>query len=105
MFKIAEHRISLCKSLASGRNGKSKKGIVFEDGRIVDSANAQVKGKVKVRYSLDDSLNKSRNDDEDSNDDYENFAGFEVEVDADAYMSEVRDAISRLREKLSSVRL
>jgi len=70
MFKYLEHQISLCKSLASGRDGKSKKGIVFEDGRIVDSANAQVKGKVKLRYSLGDSLNKSRNDDKDSNDDY-----------------------------------
>jgi len=29
--------------------------MVFEDGRIINTANAQVEGKVKVRYSLGDS--------------------------------------------------
>ena len=104
MFKNAEYRMSLSKSLASGSDGKLKGGMVFEDGRIVDTANAQVKGKVKVRYSLGDSLDKSKDDDKDSNDDEENSPGFEVEVDADAYMSELRDEVNRLREELSSVR-
>jgi len=50
MFKNDVHRIplSLSKSFASGRDGKFKGGIVFEDGRIVDTANAKVKGKVNV---------------------------------------------------------
>eukprot|EP00815_Leptocylindrus_aporus_P007813 CAMPEP_0116062200 /NCGR_PEP_ID=MMETSP0322-20121206/7594_1 /TAXON_ID=163516 /ORGANISM="Leptocylindrus danicus var. apora, Strain B651" /LENGTH=377 /DNA_ID=CAMNT_0003547415 /DNA_START=223 /DNA_END=1356 /DNA_ORIENTATION=- len=104
MFKNAEYRMSLSKSLASGSDGKLKGGMVFEDGRIVDTANAQVKGKVKVRYSLGDSLDKSKDDDKDSNDDEENLPGFEVEVDAGAYMSELRDEVNRLREELSSVR-
>ena len=47
MFKNAEYRISLSKNLASDSDGKLKGGMVFEDGRIVDTANAQVKGKLR----------------------------------------------------------
>ena len=46
---------------------------------------------------MGDTLDKSKNDDKDSNDDLENLTGFEVEVDADTYMSELRDEINRLR--------
>eukprot|EP00814_Leptocylindrus_danicus_P007276 CAMPEP_0116015368 /NCGR_PEP_ID=MMETSP0321-20121206/6803_1 /TAXON_ID=163516 /ORGANISM="Leptocylindrus danicus var. danicus, Strain B650" /LENGTH=448 /DNA_ID=CAMNT_0003485141 /DNA_START=82 /DNA_END=1428 /DNA_ORIENTATION=+ len=102
MFKNAEYRMSLSKSLGSAGD-RVKGGLMFDDGVIVDAAKAKVKGKVKVSYSLGDFGNSDSNDGDDGENASED-AKFEVEVDANAYMSELRDEVTKLREELSAVR-
>ena len=101
MFKNAEYRMSLSKSLMSA-NDRVMGGILTDDDVLIDSAKAKVKGKVKVRYSVDKPDSTESN--ADINENTQNSPGFEVEVDADAYMSEIRDEVVRLREELSAVR-
>ena len=102
MFKNAEYRMSLSKSLGSA-NDRVTGGLKFDDGVTVDAAKAKVKGKVKVSYSLGDVGNTENNNDEDGKNGAEKNK-FEVEVDADAYMSELREEVTKLREELSAVR-
>ena len=101
MFKNAEYRMSLSKSLMSA-NDRVMGGILTDDDVLIDSAKAKVKGKVKVRYSVDKPDSTESN--ADINENTQKSPGFEVEVDADAYMSEIRDEVVRLREELSAVR-
>ena len=97
MFKNAEYRMSLSKSLMS-RDELVKGGMILDDNVIVDTVKAKVKGKVKVRYSMADNNQGNVEGNETSS------PGFEVEVDADAYMSEIRDEVIRLREELTMVK-
>ena len=96
MFKNAEYRMSLSKSLMSSED-RVKGGIVMKDNVLVDTVKAKVKGKVKVRYSMEGELDSEKSNNATS------APGFEVEVDADAYMSEIREEVLRLREELSRV--
>lgn len=97
MFKNAEYRMSLSKSLMS-RDELVKGGMILDDNVIVDTVKAKVKGKVKVKYSMADNNQGNVEGNETSS------PGFEVEVDADAYMSEIRDEVIRLREELTMVK-
>jgi len=110
MFKNAEYRLSLSQSLAGGgsggRNllsaGKDDGGKEWREGKLVN-------GKIKVRYGG----NNDGNADRDSASDGANSSnatspasssGLEIEVDAEAYMSELRNEVSNLREELASTK-
>lgn len=120
MFKNAEYRLSLSQSL--GRSDRMLPGGV--DGNGDDDAKAlgegtRLKGKIKVRYGAtgnndnsepsddpSDDTNKSEDDNDRDQQPKTSFSapGMEVEVDAQAYMSELRGEVSRLREELDATK-
>mmetsp|Transcript_428 Transcript_428/g.717 ORF Transcript_428/g.717 Transcript_428/m.717 type:complete len:504 (+) Transcript_428:266-1777(+) len=118
MFKNAEYRLSLSQSLGLKTNiNGSSSGKFFlgksnidgddeeddddEDGRL---SAGKVKGKIKVSYQRKrtDDQTKERNDDGMSQD--SDSSAMEIEVDAAAYMAELRNEVSKLREDLISTR-
>lgn len=116
MFKNAEYRLSLSQSL--GRSDRMLPGgVAMEDDAaeaLKDSA--RLKGKIKVRYGgttqdKDDSPAESADTSEDESDNNQqketsNFSspGMEVEVDAQAYLSDLRGEVSRLRDELDATK-
>lgn len=82
----------------------------------IDPLKGKVKGKIRVRYGGSDGKDQeSKASDEeesdnkeeyDSNDDLEEppLSGVEMEVDAEAYMSELRSEVSQLRDELVTAR-
>lgn len=105
MFKNAEYRLGLSQSLAAGAadsggvssrtmqlGGDVGKGgddpAMVREGRLMD-------GKIKVRYG--GVSGSGSGDEEESNN---KKGGLEVEVDAKAYMSELRREVKRLRDEL-----
>ena len=121
MFKNAEYRLSLSQSLGiDERLGKNlldaEEGSIDDDDGDDDdqpfSTDTKIKGKIKVRYQkkaeIDDNKD-SKGDPQDGDekspqDDSSSGAAMEVEVDAAAYMAELRNEVSKLREDLSSTR-
>ena len=121
MFKNAEYRLSLSQSLGiDERSGKNlldaEEGSNGDDDGDNDdkpfSPDTKIKGKIKVRYQkkaeIDDNKD-SEGDPQDGDeklpqDDSSSGAAMEVEVDAAAYMAELRNEVSKLREDLSSTR-
>lgn len=128
MFKNAEYRLSLSESLGLGSRsrvgiGPRKSGLLLggspedEDAEEEDDEEAgaipvegEVKGKIKVRYDVpaaptddDDDAEKER-DDSTETPDRPKKGGMEVEVDASAYLSELRSEVSKLRDELSQTR-
>ena len=97
MFKNAEYRMSLSQSLGM-TNGATTNfllaGSEDEDEEEVDPLKGKVKGKLKIRYG---------NGTKDAKEQDENNA-LEMEVDAAAYMSELRSEVSKLREELKTTR-
>ena len=92
MFKNAEYRLSLSQSLGM-TNGESSNfllgGTVEEEKEEKKSMLfGKVRGKLKVRLG-GNSVDKPANN------------GTEIEVDAAAYMSELRSEVSRLKEELN----
>lgn len=102
MFKNAEYRLSLSQSL--GIDGDNAAVSLDDDEDNLSSG--KVKGKIKVRYDTKN-LSKpisDKNDAETSDSDDEEPSSLEVEVDAAAYMAELRNEVSKLKEDLSSTR-
>ncbi|GFH60164.1 hypothetical protein CTEN210_16640 [Chaetoceros tenuissimus] len=102
MFKNAEYRLSLSQSL--GIDGDNTALSLDDDEDNLSSG--KVKGKIKVRYDTKN-LSKpisDKNDDDASDSDEEEPSSLEVEVDAAAYMAELRNEVSKLKEDLSSTR-
>jgi len=117
MFKNAEYRLSLSQSLGMDHlsavpEGMAKNGRLLEgtlsphdedEDDDADILSGDVKGKIRVKYGG----SATKSDGEDSEDD-DNTAGglggMEVEVDAAAYMSELRDEVAKLKEELSATR-
>jgi len=101
MFKNAEYRLSLSQSLGSssklmlnGENNPEDK--VWRDGK-------RVEGKIKVRYGTGaDTATESAAESESSV--TAPLGGMEVEVDAEAYMAELRGQVSRLRDELDATK-
>lgn len=94
MFKNAEYRLSLSQSLGNSNtlmlNGENRSdGKAWRDGK-------RVEGKIKVRYGA--------SVDAQSDSDPTAQFGMEVEVDAEAYMAELRGQVSRLREELDATK-
>jgi hypothetical protein len=98
MFKNAEYRMSLSQSLGM-TNGATTTNLLLsgteedddEDDAENDPLKGKVKGKLKIRYG-----NATKQD--------ETSGGMEMEVDAAAYMSELRSEVSKLREELKTTR-
>ena len=122
MFKNAEYRLSLSQSLGMdhlptvpegmAKNGRLLEGTLSphhddadEDDDEADILGGKVQGKIRVKYGSNGS---KRDEEEDGEDDDDNTAGglggMEVEVDAAAYMSELRDEVAKLKEDLSAIR-
>lgn len=96
MFKNAEYRMSLSQSLGM-TNGAATNYLLSgsqdddDDEEEEDPLKGKVKGKIKVRYG-----NVTKDDNGEGNN------GLEMEVDAAAYMSELRSEVSKLREELKT---
>ncbi len=102
MFKNAEYRLSLSQSLGSSNkklmlNGENNpEDKVWRDGK-------RVEGKIKVRYGTGtDTATESATESESSV--TAPLGGMEVEVDAEAYMAELRGQVSRLRDELDATK-
>lgn len=122
MFKNAEYRLSLSQSLGLVQNkfmlpGDDDGGEDEEDEE--DLSGGKIRGKIKVTYGPkkkdgggvgDDSVtdvSSFRDDDEDGNGGDEvppTSPEMQVEVDAAAYMSELRAEVAKLKEELSESR-
>lgn len=134
MFKNAEYRMSMQQSLgmysemtsnllltgtttASNNNDDHDHDIEDLLNRDDDDplVSGKIKGKIKVHYGGGSGLNgRQDNKDKPSNDDDEtsskqsdggkNTDGLEIEVDAAAYMSELRAEVSKLRDELTETK-
>lgn len=130
MFKNAEYRLSLSQSLGGsgvdGMSGMLLPGGVSESDVKAFKEGGVLKGKIKVRYggnAEEDASSESDASDGDSTESETGEAeaankgeqqqreassvsspGLEVEVDAKAYMSELRGEVSRLREELDATK-
>jgi hypothetical protein len=127
MLKNADYRVSLSQSLggmssvSTGKNGQNQyllEGDLDididddddydeEEGRLSEG---KVKGKIKITYGkTNDETDSTNSDDEDDDDDGDNedqnsLPSMEVEVDAAAYMAELRNEVAKLREDLVTTR-
>lgn len=130
MFKNAEYRLSLSQSLGIEDNmGKylldqAGEGSLLDDDDDeeednIKGAGTKIKGKIKVRYGKKNIRSdvKDKHDDDSEDKDGESSSSsdinagspfssppLEVEVDAAAYMAELRNEVSKLREDLASTR-
>ena len=122
MFKNAEYRLSLSQSLGMdhlpavpegmAKNGRLLEGTLSphhdddEDDEEADILGGKVQGKIRVKYGGSGSKRDEGEDSEDDDDDntVSGLGGMEVEVDAAAYMSELRDEVAKLKEDLSAIR-
>lgn len=112
MFKNAEYRLALTSSLGiqTEKDEVQRKFALkgtTETADLYDPEKTKVSGKLKVKYS---GIPSSILQDSDDNDDVEKAtkdspsSSLEVEVDAEAYMSELRAEVKRLKEDLESRR-
>lgn len=105
MFKNAEYRLSLQQSLRSTDGGANQLLLAGaeqdeEEEEKVDALKGRVRGKLRIRYGR----SKAKDDTEAAQEDEGSSGGAEVEVDAAAYMSELRTEVSKLRDELSITR-
>ena len=101
MLKNADYRLSLSQSLGVTNaapvtsnlllTGTTKETVDEEDDPLTSG---KVKGKIKVRYVGSHLFGTGNNNNNKSSE------GVEIEVDAAAYMSELRAEVSKLREEL-----
>jgi hypothetical protein len=114
MFKNAEYRLSLQQSLGFS-DFDAVEGSKFllsgsEDGgnQAVDPLTGKLKGKIRIRYGVkkDEKAEpvKEASDESEETDENADFGGVEMEVDAEAYMSELRSEVSQLRDELMTGR-
>jgi len=125
MFKNAEYRLSMSQSLGMSDTMSSSfllSGV--EDGFLDKEddplVSGKIKGKLKIRYgkkgkdkNIDPAVTTTGTtedapsgavDDDSSSTDENKEDGMEIEVDAAAYMSELRDEVSRLRDELTETK-
>lgn len=111
MFKNAEYRLSLTQSLGMATPPSFERSSdllltgapadVEDLDEDEDPLRGKVRGKIKLHYGgsgTNSSATKDENDVEMSSD------ALEMEVDAAAYMSELRNEVSKLREELTEKR-
>jgi hypothetical protein len=105
MFKNAEYRMSMSQSLGMYRKMTSTLLLTGDDhydddddhGKEDPLLSGKIKGKLRIRYGKKKAWTP-RNDGESTNE------GSEIEVDAAAYMSELRSEVSKLRDELISTK-
>lgn len=99
MFKNAEYRLSLQQSLGDGLGGSTLLLTgADEEEEVATPVRGKIRGKLKLRY---DSITGDIVQDGEPE---KQQKGLEVEVDAEAFTSELRSEVSRLREELSITR-
>jgi len=120
MFKNAEYRLSVQQSLGVAESGdhvsllSGDKILVGagsdDDGTLgqtgeqerIDPLAGKVKGKLRIRYGRGkDSSGNTLTDKEGADDPSADGGGLEMEVDAAAYMSELRAEVEQLRNELT----
>lgn len=94
MFKNAEYRLSMSQSLGMS-SSLLLAGGEDEDDPLVSG---KIKGKLKIKYGKKGEASTQETPSEKTDD------GMEIEVDAAAYMSELRDEVSRLRDELTETK-
>ena len=94
MFKNAEYRLSMSQSLGMS-SSLLLAGGEDEDDPLVSG---KIKGKLKIKYGKKSETSTQETPSEKTDD------GMEIEVDAAAYMSELRDEVSRLRDELTETK-
>lgn len=102
MFKNAEYRLSLQQSLGSERQVSS--GLLLKgsaDEEKIDPLKGKVKGKLRIKYG---GLFGQGQPETSSESTPEPTDGVELEVDAAAYMSELRSEVEQLRDELMITR-
>jgi len=125
MFKNAEYRLSLSQSLGGGSGDGSSRMLLGggvggdyddDDMKAVREGKGRLRGKIKVRYGRggngnnDEEASTEREGDDDGGSEARKqpptttSPGMEVEVDAQAYMSELRGEVSKLRDELDATR-
>ena len=106
MFKNAEYRLSLSQSLGMNWNPSLASSSFILAGSDDDveeevetvALDGKVRGKIKIRYG-----GSNDNESEESSQET-NYRGFEMEVDAAAFTSELRSEVIKLREALTMKR-
>jgi hypothetical protein len=112
MFKNAEYRMSMSQSL--GMYGEISSNLLLpgskdeedlDDDLLLDKeddplVSGKIKGKLKIRYKKDKFGNLVQGSMDDSDSGQDGSDGMEIEVDAAAYMSELRSEVSKLRDEL-----
>lgn len=111
MFKNAEYRLSLKQSL--GMQGPQASKFLLEGSAIEEYDDdeegdplltGKIRGKLKIKYGALPSLGAASKSDDDGDDSSSSSGGMEMEVDAAAYMSELRSEVSRLKDELIKTR-
>jgi hypothetical protein len=120
MFKNAEYRLTMANALGLKANESfntqkvlALKGVdVEEEDDVYNPDKTTLKGKIKVKYpglpsligmsSSTDEAKEDRDAEEETLDPL--TSGYEVEVDANAYMSELRMEVKKLRDDLEARR-
>jgi hypothetical protein len=110
MFKNAEYRLSLSQSLGTASGSTAQSSNFLLAGDVVDEHDdekdplltGKIRGKVKIRYGTGSSA--SGEEETNNGDNVPKEGGLEVEVDAAAYMSELRNEVSRLKDELTQTR-
>jgi len=95
MFKNADYRLSLSQSLGgeTGSSPRRLKGSKEKGGDVDDfPVNGNVNGKLKLKYGGVSNAGKINQ---------RESSGREIEVDAAAYMSELRSEVKKLRDELT----
>ena len=108
MFKNAEYRLSLSQSLGIIQGQSSSYLLtgtdVEHDGEGEEDdplLNGKIRGKVKIRYGG----SNGNNEEEQNGQSVANATkGLEMEIDAAAYMSELRAEVAKLKEELTETR-
>jgi len=134
MLKNADYRLSLSQSLGTSSVSTSKSGTdgnFLLKGTSTDTAaddeydinydiddddddddenerlsQGKVKGKIKISYDKQQSSIQQHDESDDTDDDdaMKKEVAMEMEVDAAAYMAELRNEVSKLREELTTTR-
>ena len=98
MFKNADYRLSLSQSLGMGQGSSQHRLTGSQDDEDEEEdtypVNGKVKGKLKLKYGGTVNGAADKNDQNAT-------SGVEMEVDAAAYMSELRSEVQQLRDELT----
>lgn len=93
MFKNAEYKLSMSQAIDDGDKGKFLLNGIESDEEGIDPLQGKIRGKLRVKYVKKEDSAESDKDD---------MTG--MEVDAEAYMSELRAEVENLRGELSIAR-
>lgn len=94
MFKNAEYKLSVSQAIDDDDKGKFLLNGVESEKDEIDPLQGKIRGKLRVKYVRKESSDDNAIDD----------SGAGIEVDAEAYMSELRSEVEKLRDELTIAR-